>query len=300
MDLTTLLQQVVNGVALGGVYALVAASFTLVFGTLKIINLAQGALVAIGGFAAYLTLTFWGWGLPETILLAAAFGAALNVLLNVVAFRPLRRSNHPDTQFASLIASLAALLIIQGVLQQLSESKSLPMPVGVVPMQIIELGPVGIPAFRVIMLAVAALGAVVLSVFLAKSAQGRALRTVGWRVEVARVLGIPAERLINVGFGVAGALAATAGVLIAVAFNFVTFTLGNPYLLKGLAAIILGGLGSVPGAIIGGLFLGVAEALAIQVVSGQWRDAIAFGIIMLVLLVRPSGFLGKRESSEVL
>jgi branched-chain amino acid transport system permease protein len=300
VDLATLLQQVVNGLALGGVYALVAASFTLVFGTLQIINLAQGSLVAIGGFAAYVTLTYWGWGLPETLIAGALLGALANVTLNLVAFRPLRRSNRPDTQFSSLIASLAALLIIQGVLQKLSDSRSLPMPVGVVSLEIIELGPVGIPAFRVIMLAVVAVAAVGLTLFLTRTVAGRALRTVGWRVEVARVLGIPAERLINVGFGIAGALAAVAGVLIAVAFNFVTFTLGNPYLLKGLAAIILGGLGSVPGAILGGLFLGVAEALAIQVVSGQWRDAIAFGILMIVLVLRPSGFMGKADSSEVL
>jgi branched-chain amino acid transport system permease protein len=300
VDVATLVQQVINGIALGGVYALVAVSFTLVFGTLQIINLAQGALIAVGGFLAYLAVTSLGWSLVPIAALAVIVGGIVNVILNVIAFRPLRRSARPDTQFSSLVASLAVLFILQGVLRIASEARALPLPGSIVSDEMVTLGPIDVPSFRLVMVVVTFAVAGALFAFLRLTARGRAMRTVGWRVEVARVLGIPAERLINLGFAVAGGLAALAGVLIAAAFNFVTFSMGNPYLLKGLAAIILGGLGSVPGAIVGGLFIGVSESLAIQFVAGQWRDAIAFGILMIVLVIRPTGLLGRRDTAQVL
>ena len=296
----SLLQILLNGAASGGVYALVALGYTLVFSVLGVINFAQGALFSLGGYLTFLLMggrigvngALPGWGLPAGL----AFVPAL--LLERLAFAPLRRRGAEPLLF--LITSLGAGLALVNLLQILMGAEGYAFPATALaglPASI-SLWGARIRSIQVVLLAICAVVVVALTLWLERSRQGKALRAVAEDPTTARLLGIDSDAMVRLAFLLSGALAGLGGGLVGVSVSLAGPYFGIGYGLKGLAVLVLGGLGSVPGAIAGGLLMGLAEALVPAEASG-WRDALAFAILFAVLVLRPSGLLGRPLGEKV-
>jgi len=307
-----LLQTLLNGAAAGGVYALVALGYTLVFSVLGVINFAQGALFSLGGYLTYLLMGghisvsggLPGWGLPialpfaAALLLAAAGAALLSLLVERLAFAPLRRRNAEP--LLSLITSLGAGLVLVNLLQLLMGAEGYAFPAGSLAglPAVVSLGGARIRSVQVLLLLICAAVVLLLTLWLEGSRGGRALRAVAEDPTTARLLGIDSDAMVRLAFLLSGALAGLGGGLVGVSVSLPGPYFGIGYGLKGLTVLVLGGLGSVPGAIAGGLLMGLAEAMVPSGASG-WRDALAFAILFVVLLLRPSGLLGRRLVEKV-
>jgi branched-chain amino acid transport system permease protein len=312
--IASLLQMLLNGAASGGVYALVALGYTLVFSVLGVINFAQGALFSLGGYLTFLLMggrigvngALPGWGLPGglpfwlALLLAAAGSGWMGLLVERLAFAPLRRRG--AEQLLALITSLGAGVVLVNLLQMLMGAEGYAFPQGAdalggLPDAVVIAG-ARIRTIQLVLLLVSASTVLVLTVWLERSRGGQALRAVAEDPSTAELLGINSEAMIRLAFFLSGALAGLAGGLIGVSVSLPGPYFGIGYGLKGLAVLVLGGLGSVPGAIAGGLLMGLAEAVVPGEASG-WRDALAFAILFAVLLLRPSGLLGRRQVEKV-
>jgi branched-chain amino acid transport system permease protein len=307
-----LLQTLLNGAASGGVYALVALGYTLVFSVLGVINFAQGALFSLGGYLTYLLMggrigvngALPGWGLPAglpfapALLLAAAGSGLAGLVVERLAFAPLRRRGAEP--LLSLITSLGAGVVLVNLLQLLMGAEGYAFPATALAglPDALNIGGARIRSVQVLLLAVCGLAVLALSLWLERSRGGQALRAVAEDATTAKLLGINSEAMVRLAFFLSGALAGLGGGLIGVSVSLPGPYFGISYGLKGLAVLVLGGLGSVPGAIAGGLLMGLAEALVPSAASG-WRDALAFAILFAVLLLRPSGLLGRRTVEKV-
>jgi branched-chain amino acid transport system permease protein len=309
-----LLQTLLNGAASGGVYALVALGYTLIFSVLGVINFAQGALFSLGGYLTYLLLggkigvngALPGWGLPIglpfwlALLLAALGSGAVGLLVERVAFAPLRRRGAEP--LLSLITSLGAGVVLVNLLQLLmgAEGYAFPQAAGGLAHlpESLLLGGARIRTIQVLLLAISALAVASLSLWLERSRSGKAMRAVAEDPTTATLLGINSVAVVRLAFWLSGMLAGLGGGLIGMSVSLAGPYFGISYGLKGLAVLVLGGLGSVPGAIVGGLVMGLAEALIPSEASG-WRDALAFAILFAVLVLRPSGLLGRRQLEKV-
>ena len=309
-----LLQTLLNGAASGGVYALVALGYTLIFSVLGVINFAQGALFSLGGYLTYLLLggkigvngALPGWGLPIglpfwlALLLAALGSGAVGLLVERVSFAPLRRRGAEP--LLSLITSLGAGVVLVNLLQLLmgAEGYAFPQAAGGLAQlpESLLLGGARIRTIQVLLLAISALAVASLSLWLERSRSGKAMRAVAEDPTTATLLGINSVAVVRLAFLLSGMLAGLGGGLIGMSVSLAGPYFGISYGLKGLAVLVLGGLGSVPGAIVGGLVMGLAEALIPSEASG-WRDALAFAILFAVLVLRPSGLLGRRQLEKV-
>ena len=286
-----LVQQLANGVFLGAVYALFAIGYTLIFGVLDILNLAHAAIFML---AAFVALSLVGAGFPLVLALALAllFAGLLGVLLDRVAFAPLRRRNAGT--LVPLISSIGAAIIMQGVARGIWGPDEHRFPPSALSTSQIHLGGVTVGALDLLILAIALAMMGVLSYVLRSTPLGRAIRAVAADRVAAAILGVDIERTIALTFFIASALGGAAGILIGLQYNSISLDMGARIELKGLAIIILGGMGSVTGAVIGAFILGAVETLSIAYVSSSYRDAIAFGVMFLILVLRPTGLLGKR------
>lgn len=291
------LQQIVNGLEAGGVIALFALGFTLLFGVLEIINLAHGAILAIGAFVGWYVIASLGLPLGLALVAAASAGALVGATMNLVGFRPLRRRR--KTELSALIVSLGLLLLVNSAIQIASDTRVYTFPARVFDTKLYDVGGIIIPELQTYILAASLTLALSMFVFLRYSKPGNGIRVLAWRPEVAQSLGVPVERIIMYTFMIASALAGVAGVLVGLAFNYVYFDMGTTYLLQGIAAVILGGLGNVTGAFLGALTIGVTGALTAQYAGSQMVDIVTFSMIFGLLIVRPHGLLGARAGREV-
>jgi len=309
-----LLQTLLNGAASGGVYALVALGYTLIFSVLGVINFAQGALFSLGGYLTYLLLggkigvngALPGWGLPIglpfwlALLLAALGSGAVGLLVERIAFAPLRRRGAEP--LLSLITSLGAGVVLVNLLQLVMGAEGYAFPQGAAGLahlpESLRIGGARIRTIQVLLLAISALAVAALSLWLERSRSGKAMRAVAEDATTATLLGIDSVAVVRLAFLLSGMLAGLGGGLIGMSVSLAGPYFGISYGLKGLAVLVLGGLGSVPGAIIGGLVMGLAEALIPSEASG-WRDALTFAVLFAVLVLRPSGLLGRRQLEKV-
>jgi branched-chain amino acid transport system permease protein len=284
-------QQLFNGLFLGAVYALFAVGYTLVFGVLDILNLAHAAIFTAAAFAAF-SLAAAGWPLPLAFLAAAAVAGVLGILLDRVAFAPLRRRNAGT--LVPLISSIGVAIIIGALLRALYGVDERHFTLGGLDAAPMHVGPL---TFTTVELTIffAAIGLMLgLSYVLRATPLGRRIRAVAEDRVAAALRGVDLERTIAATFFIASGLGGAAGVLTGLEYNSVTLDMGGPIELKGLAVIILGGMGSVTGAVIGGFILGAVETLAIAYGLSAWRDALVFGVMFVILVARPTGLFGKR------
>lgn len=291
------MQQIANGIFLGSIYGLFAMGYTLVFGVLDLLNLAHSAVFMLGAFVGLQLVVGFGWPLWAGVLGAIAAGAVMGVLIERIAFAPLRA--RPDAHFAGLISSIALAIILVAVALGFFGPNTQRFPQGVFPAGRIEIAGASLSVLQVVILAVALALMLGLNWLVRRSRLGSAMRAVAENPRAARLLGIDVERVTITTFAISSALGAAAGVLFALAFNTIRPEMGLDIELKGLAVIIVGGMGSIPGALVGGLMLGLFEVFAVSVIGSSWRDAVAFGLLFAVLLLRPQGLLGQAKVREV-
>lgn len=296
-------QQLLNGLAVGGIYALVALGYTMVYGVLKLINFAHGDLFAIG---AYLGLTLLvschfasmmePWlAVLCVFVLVAAMVALIGYLLERVAYRPLRNAG----RLSAVVSALGASIFFENALMLIYGARVFVYPDFLRPDFTINILGFSIPGMRILVIAVSVLLMVALQAFMLHTRTGSAIRAVAIDQGAARLMGINVNRIISLVFLIGPALGGAAGILVGIYYGQIDFLMGWSYGLKAFTAAILGGIGNIPGAMVGGLLLGVVEALASAYVAVAWKDAVAFVVLILILIVRPTGLLGERTADKL-
>jgi branched-chain amino acid transport system permease protein len=281
-----LMQQLANGVMLGSTYALVAIGYTLIFGVLRLLHLAHGEVFMIGAFAGLQLVLMWHFG-PLLALIGGLLGSAVvGVVIELVAFRPIRRRG--NSHLAPIVSTIGAGLVLQEVMTKIFGAEQTAFPSGL-QQQIYDLGFVTVSGSQVFILATAAVSMLLLQQFVSRTRYGMAMRAVSENIQVASLLGINVDSVVLVTFGVASALAGIAGVLVGLNFNAISPFMGFDMGIKGMAVMVIGGLGSVYGAMAGGMILGIAEVLSVAYLESSLRDGFAFGLMILILIARPRG-----------
>ena len=284
-------QQIVNALSLGSVYALFALGFTLVFGVLGVINLSHGAIFMIGAYAALQVVTKLGFPLWASLIAAFFVAGGFGLLIDVWVLKPLRQRNAPH--LIPMIATIGLAIFFNNASQGLFGAENLRFPSDLVPDQQLYFWGVQISVLEVAIIVLSFALMAGLLIVMRKTQLGRALRAIAESPKAAALLGINVEGLFYLTSFTAAALGGVSGVLIALYSNAVYPLMGQPMLHKGIAVIILGGMGDIRGALIGGLFLGFAEVMAVAYIGSTMRDAVAFGLLFIVLLLRPQGMFGK-------
>ena len=286
-----LAQQFVNAISLGGVYALFALGFTLVFGVLNVVNLAHGAVFTLGAYAALQTALYFNAPLPAAILVAAVCSAGAGWTLDKLVFAPLRVRQAPH--LAPMVATIGVAIVLTSVVEGFFGAENLRFPTGILPTDTLSLAGLHFTWLELQIVSLAVLLMAVLLWGLKKTRTGRALRGVAESPTAAALLGVNVEALLRVTSVIASLLGGVAGVLIALYTNAVFPHMGQPMLHKGIAVVILGGMGDIRGALLGGFFLGFAEVFSVAYIGSTMRDAVAFGLLFIVLLLRPEGLFGQ-------
>lgn len=282
-------QQLVNGLTLGSVYAVIAIGYTLVFGVLNIVNMAHGGIIMMGAYIGLLLVTVAGWDLFPALIGAMVGGAILGYLLEVLALRPLRGKK--VTHLAPLISTIGVSIFLESAALLVFGPQTRAFPTDY--NQLMDFGLFKISEIQIISMGTAIVLMVLLTLLLNKTRIGKAVRATAENIETASLLGIHTRRIITFTVMLASALGAAAGVLIALSFNAIEPTMGTSMGFKGLAVLIMGGLGNVGGAMASGFILGVAEVFSVAYGASSFRDAVAFGLIILILFIRPQGLFAK-------
>jgi branched-chain amino acid transport system permease protein len=292
-----LAQQLVNGLFIGSVYGLFAVGYTLVFGVLDILNLAHAAIFTLGGLIAVWLVRSAGLSIGLAFPLATVLAGLLGLLLNQVAFAPLRR--RADSRFSGLISSIAMAIIFEAAALELFGARSVRFPQGTVSVHIWHLAGVTITSLQAGIVAMATALMVVLTLFIQRTRTGKAIRATAENEHAATLLGVNINGIIAFTFFISSALGGAAGILYGLYFDALAPDMGRSIELKGLAVIILGGMGSIPGAILGGLAFGLSEVLTVAISgTSNLRDAVAFTVLFAMLLIRPAGLLGRGKTRE--
>ncbi|GAA4353799.1 branched-chain amino acid ABC transporter permease [Variovorax defluvii] len=289
-----LIQQLLNGLVMGSVYGLFALGFTLLFGVNHVLNMAYGSVFMWGAFAGLYAVTVLSVSFPVALLIGMAVGGVISVLLDLLAFRPLRRRNAPD--FSTIASSIGANLVLLTLAQKVSGTQVMRFPFDTFPTVILQAFGLRIQLLQLIVIAIAVGTVLALVYMLYRTGFGRRIRAVAFSERASRLLGIDAGLVDMQVFFVSGALAGIAGVLIGLAFNSVHYMMGEPFLMQAFVAIILGGLGSIPGALLGGLVMGIVQSLSYAYISSAAAEAITFAVLFAIILVRPTGLLGKAST----
>lgn len=290
-------QQLVNALSLGCVYALFALGFTLIFGVLGVINLSHGAIFMVGAYAAEQAVVRFAFPLWSALLFAFAFCGTLGLLIDFLVLRPLRARSAPH--LIPMIATIGVAIILNNGIQGIFGAQNLRFPSGLVSEDSLHLGSITLTALELGIILMSFVLMAVLLLTLKKTQLGRALRAIAESPKAAYLVGINVEGLFYLTSFAAAGLGGVAGVLIGLYSNALFPLMGQPMLHKGIAVIILGGMGDIRGALIGGLFLGFAEVLSVAYIGSSMRDAVAFGLLFLILLLRPNGLFGTLQERKV-
>ena len=289
-----LIQTLISGLSLGSIYALIALGYTMVYGIAKMLNFAHGDIIMVGAYAV-ITAVFT-MGLPPfiAILISIALCALLGIVIEFLAYRPLRQAQ----PLAVLITAIGVSYLLQNLALLIygSEQKAFPM---IVALPTVHIGGVYIDGIALATLVVTAVIMVALSLFINKTRMGKAMRAVSEDKEAAELMGISVNRTITVTFAIGSALAGVAAIFYGAAYTYIRPTTGAMPGIKAFTAAVFGGIGSIPGAMLGGILLGVIEQLSKTYISTLWADAIVFGVLVVVLVVKPTGLLGKKISEKV-
>jgi len=286
------IQQLLNGFMLGSTYALIAMAFTLLMGILNMLNFAIGEVFMLG---AVFGLAFVKLGLPihSALLLAVICTGLVSLVIERFSFRPLR--NAPP--LVPLLSTIGFSILFQNIAENLWGSERSQFPSWMEPIDF-HIGPVLISSTQLIIVAVAVLLMVGLDLFIQRTRTGRGMRAVAENIETAGILGVDSDRVISLTFFLTGALAGASGILFGLSFSIVSPFMGMEPGIKGIAAMIVGGMGNLRGAIVGGLFIGITEVLSVAYFGAPAKDFAVYGALFLALIIRPQGILGMIQAEK--
>jgi len=291
-----LLEQLINGITLGSIYAIIALGFTLVFGVLGIINMAHGEIFMVGAFVGVTTTGVLGWPLWLAFIAAIVVTSILGYLLERITLRPLR-GKKGVSHLAPLISTIGVSILLENLSHHIFGAGNKPFNTSFSEIRI-NIGSITIYLVQIVIFVISILLMIGLTIWLSKTKAGKALRATADNLETASILGVDTKRIIILTVVIASAIGGIAGVLVGMASNSVSPQMGLSMGLKGLAIIILGGMGNVKGAMVGGLILGLSETMLVAYGNSGYRDAIAFIMIIVILLLRPQGIFGSKVSQE--
>ncbi|TAL25243.1 MAG: branched-chain amino acid ABC transporter permease [Nitrospirae bacterium] len=297
-------QQVINGLTVGGVYALIALGYTMVYGILELINFAHGEIYMLGAYLGIIFLGFFtaigltSFSLPLSLFLAfilsIIFCSSYGYTMEKIAYKPLR--NAP--RLSPLISAIGVSIFLQNyvMLTQGATDKVFPH---IVENAGLEIGGVSVTYIQLFIITVSVLMMLSLHIFITRTRMGKAMRAVAQDKTMASLVGINIDTVISVTFVIGSGLAAVAGLMVASYYGLVNYSIGYIAGIKAFTAAVLGGIGSIPGAMFGGIFLGLIESLSAAYISPEYKDAYAFIILIIILLIKPSGLFGKSQEEKV-
>ena len=297
-------QQLINGLALGAVYALIALGYTMVYGILQLINFAHGEVYMLGAYLGIIVLgvlTYWGLtayslvlSLLVTVIVSMAFCAAYGAVIERIAYRPLRNA----ATLTPLISAVGMSIVLQNfvMLAQGKEYKNMPPKL---PTEGFNLLGANVSPVQIFILTASILMMVALQLFVAKTRLGKAMRATSQDRVMAGLVGININQVISTTFMIGSSLAAVAGVMVTLYYGVVHFSMGYSAGLKAFTAAVLGGIGSIPGAMLGGFMLGLIENFGASYLSSAYKDAFAFLVLIITLILRPSGLFGQKAMDKV-
>lgn len=291
-----LVQQLVNGLTIGSLYALVAIGYSLVFGVLRLINFSNGSLYMLGAYLMLVLYNLLSGSLLPAILLTIVLAGCSGFLVDYVALRPLRARNAP--RMAGLISTLGIGTIIDNSIQIWIGTETKPFP-NFLNLGKIYLGNAIVSYTQIIIFLLCVVLMVFLSLIIYKTKIGKSMRAVAQNATCAKLMGINVKLVISATFTTSAVLACVSGILVGTYYQNIDTTMGFSVGMKTFAAAVLGGVGSLPGAMLGGIIVGMAETIGASYISSGYRDAIAFAILIIVLLVKPSGIFGKASSTKM-
>jgi len=288
------IQQIINGISLGSIYALIALGYTMVYGIIKLINFAHGDIYMVGAYVAFFATTSLHLSFFPALLLAMVVAAVAGVVIEKLAYRPLRYA----PRIAVLITAIGVSLLLEygGILLVSPQPRTFPP---LFQAEVFTFGNIVVNSQQILILGVSLALMVLLTYVVQYTKIGKAMRAVSFDTDAAKLMGIDVDRVISITFAIGSALAAAAGMLVGVYYNSIDPLMGIMPGLKAFVAAVLGGIGIIPGAMVGGIIMGVVEALVSGFISSTFRDAAAFAILIIILLCKPSGLLGKNVREKV-
>lgn len=289
-----LISNLISGLSLGSIYALIALGYTMVYGIAKMLNFAHGDLIMVGAFSAIVFMSSFGLPAWVSVILSVVCCVVFGVLIEKIAYKPLRKA----PPLSVLITAIGVSYFLQSLALIIfgSNQKSFP---NIVTAKALHFGGLTVKGESVVTLIATFVIMVCLTLFISKTKMGKAMRAVSEDKEAAELMGISVNRTITITFAIGSALAAIAGVFFGSTYGFVGPYSGSMPGIKAFVAAVFGGIGSIPGAMVGGLLLGVIENLAKAYISTELSDAIVFVVLIVVLLVKPTGLLGKKTNEKV-
>lgn len=289
------IQQLINGISLGSIYALIALGYTMVYGIIKLINFAHGDVFMVGAFIGFYAIAGWGLGFFPALLISMTFCAVFGVLIERIAYKRLRNA----TRIAALITAIGMSLLIEYGVIYLRGAQPEAYPADVLPAKTLNFLGAQINSQSLFILLVSVALMIILQFIVHRTKVGKAMRAVSHDMDAAQLMGINVNNTISATFAIGSALAGAAGVIFGVYYTKIEPLMGVIPGLKAFVAAVLGGIGSIPGAMVGGLVLGVVESIVSAVGYSLWRDAAAFVILILILIFKPSGIFGKNTREKV-
>lgn len=289
------LQQLINGISLGSIYALIALGYTMVYGIIKLINFAHGDVFMVGAFVGFYAVTSWKMGFFPALIIAMILCAILGVVIERLAYKRLRNS----TRIAALITAIGVSLLIEYVTIYIRGAQPEAYPKDLVANKQFNLFGADISSQSLLILGVSITLMILLQFIVHKTKVGKAMRAVSHDAEAAKLMGINVDNTISATFAIGSALAGAAGVIFGLYYTKIDPLMGVIPGVKAFVAAVLGGIGSIPGAMTGGMILGVIETIVSAVGFSLWRDAVAFIILIIILIFRPAGIFGKNTREKV-
>ncbi len=290
----SILEQLINGLRSGSIYALIALGYTMVYGIAKMINFAHGDIIMVGAYCLYVTIVLLKMPVLASVLITVAFCALLGIVIEKVAYKPLRKAS----SLAVLITAIGMSFLLQSLALLIFKADPIAFK-SIIKVDAVSIGSVTVQGITLVTLIVTFICMLALTLFISKTKAGSAMRAVSEDKSAAELMGIDVNKTISLTFAIGSALAAVAGILFVCQYQSMKPTLGALPGIKAFVAAVLGGIGSVPGAMLGGILLGVVESASKAYISSELSDAIVFGVLVLVLLVKPSGLLGKNRIEKV-
>ena len=288
-----LIQQLINGVSLGSIYALIALGYTMIYGIIKLINFAHGDIYMVGAYIGFFSITFWNMPVLPALLISMAVTACLGMLVEKLAYKPLRHA----PRISILITAIGVSFFLEYTMMYFvtPTPRTFPSMISFA----YNIGGFVVNGQQIFIFTITLLLMAILTYIVQKTKLGKAMRATSFDTETAQLMGINSDKIISLTLCIGSVLAAAAGVLVGIYYNTIDPLMGIMPGLKAFVAAVLGGIGILPGAVAGGIILGVIEALVAGFISSTFRDAAAFAILILVLLIKPSGLFGKSTNEKV-